>query len=68
MYGCDCRMPTVLDIHAPRVSCPTMEADYGRPLFKALGQAWQLARQIIVKAQSSQKFKPVVIRRFRKES
>ena len=46
----------MLDIHAPRVSCPTVETDYGRSLFKALGQACQLARQIIMKAQSSQKF------------
>ena len=48
-------MPTGLDIYAPRVSWPTVETDYGRSLFKELGQARQLARQNIVKAQSSQK-------------
>ena len=55
MYGRDCRMPTGLDIYAPRVSCPTVETDYGRSLFKELGQVRQLARQNIMKAQSSQK-------------
>ena len=30
MYGHDCRMPTGLDIYAPRVSCPTVDIDYGR--------------------------------------
>ena len=39
MYGCDCRMPTGLDIYSPRVSCPTVETNYGRSLFKELGQA-----------------------------
>ena len=55
MYGHDCRIPTGLDIYVPKGSCPTVETDYGRELFKELGQAWQLARQTIVRAQSSQK-------------
>ena len=55
MYGRDCRMPTGLDIYAPRVSCPTVETHYGRSLFKELGQACHLARQNIMKAHSSQK-------------
>ena len=55
MYGRDCRIPTGLDIYAPRVNCPTVETDYGRMLFKEIGQAWQVARQKIMKAQSSQK-------------
>ena len=55
MYGRDCRIPTGLDIYAPRVSCPTVETDYGRMLFKELGQARQLARQNIMRAQSKQK-------------
>ena len=55
MYSHDCRMPTGLDIYAPRVSCPIVETDYGRSLFKELGQPCQLARQNIMKAPSSQK-------------
>ena len=54
MYGHDCRMPTGLDIFAPRVTCPTVETDYGRSLFKELGEACQLARQNIMKAQSTE--------------
>ena len=56
MYGCDYRMPTGLDTYVPRVSCPIVETDYGRTLFKEFGWACQLARQNIIKAQSSQKF------------
>ena len=55
MYGRDCRLPTGLDVYVPRVSCPTVETDYGRSLFKELSQVRQLARQNILKAQSSQK-------------
>ena len=42
-------------VGAPRVRFPTVETDYGRSLFKQLGQTCQLARQNIMKAQSSQK-------------
>ena len=55
MYDRDCRIPTGLDIYVPRTSCPTVETDYGRELFKELGQARQVARQNIMRAQSSQK-------------
>ena len=55
MYGRDCRLSTGLDIYTPAVSCPTVEMDYGRELFKELGHAQQVARQGITKAQSSQK-------------
>ena len=55
MYGRDCRLPTGLDTYVPRVSCPTVETDYGRSLFKELSRVRQMARQNILKAQSSQK-------------
>ena len=55
MYGHDCRIPTGLNIYVPRTSCSTVETDYGRGLFKELGQARQVARQNIMRAQSSQK-------------
>ena len=55
MYGRDCRLPTGLDTYVPRVSCPTVETDYGRSLFKELSRVRQMARQNILKPQSSQK-------------
>ena len=55
MYGRDARLPTALDFYMLPSSCPTVETDHAKELYKELKIAREIANKNIKKAQSSQK-------------
>jgi len=55
MYGHDARLPTGLNFYAPATSCPTVELEYARQLFKELKNARMSAKRSFQNAQKTQK-------------